>query len=144
MVEDHLIIDLREGLVRAFAAFDLRKLTDSPYKLVRAGRSVTGLPGSLAHEPGGKYVCAALEQGSKEPDFLYWRRRYGEICDRQGRSEGVLDRNDRKFCTQGFYPGTDGRPLAVKLSKECLFADKLRKNLLLHQTFPVAASPGVW
>ena len=70
VVEDNLIVDGNECLIRALAALDFRQLADTPYELVRACGRVPTLAGLLADEPGGENVLAAPEELSEQPDLF--------------------------------------------------------------------------
>ena len=70
MIEDDLVSNRDECLVRAFAASDSRLFTDAAHPLVRTGRSVPFLPGSGIEPQLWEDILPAAEQLTKEPNLL--------------------------------------------------------------------------
>ena len=131
VAEDDLVVDRREGLVRAITAFDLGKLTDSADELVRTGRRVAQLPSLLTHEPRGKDVFTAFEQRSKEPDLL--GSSPGHLrggSHRQDRSGRVIGRKAPQPCSQGLQSEAGALAFSVEIGQTSLFPGQLLKNLL--------------
>jgi hypothetical protein len=123
MVEDYLITDRHERLVRALAALAPRlQDADAAHELVRALRGVSGLSGLLADEPRREDVFASAKQRPKEPHLLGRRLRRLAV----GRKRELKERGRRVRCV---------RELGLKgfVSRPCLLASplELRETLLL-------------
>jgi hypothetical protein len=84
MIEDDLVSNWDECLVRAFATSYSRLFTDAAHPLVRAGRRVPFLPGFGVEPQLWEDILSAAEQTTKEPNLLLGSGRGVRVKDRGG------------------------------------------------------------